>query len=343
MFFKRKLEDYFTSKNWKILSINRKEKITFSLFDKIKKNIPNNCSKLIIKNFNSPDINGFFSYDDKIIKINADLLTSNRDDNCYVLYNTLYHELYHSHQNKLIETNSFFKLNKIIQFNDVFYIQSKKAYLYINDYNNLYIRSKEIALCFYVLCSLEREAFNYAYENVLKITEKYDDIVQIKLQNFRELYNISLSDKEIFTLIDTCYLNIYDHIKPANDLEATIMYDICILALYQGKSLNEKEVSKYLNKETKQEILETQGYNIYNPNFIPNNSFSKKYDITILSMNEINDIINNMNKAQIKNNPTFLYKAQKLLQDQKTAKKNCNNNIIDINITHNDDCNYELE
>lgn len=66
-------------------------------------------------------------------------------------------------------------------------------------------------------------------------------------------------------------------------------------------------------------------------------------DYTYIKPDNPYDIINNMNKAQIKNNPTFLYKAPKLLQDQKTAKKNCNNNIIDINITHNDDCNYELE
>lgn len=341
MFLNDDIDKYFSIDKWNSLSLLKKEIIIIRLYKRAKKEITNNCNKIQIKSLPNLNIQGFFNIDSKNIYVNLNNLI--KSDDGYSFYNLIYHELYHSHQNLLVEQEEALFLNKILQQNNPTYLNNKIAYFYINDFMNLSIKSKEIALCYYRLCSLEREAITYSYNKTLNITNTYADLISKTISNFNDIYNISLSDKEIFTLIDTCYLNIYDHIKPANDLEATIMYDICILALYQGKSLNEKEVSKYLNKETKQEILETQGYNIYNPNFIPNNSFSKKYDITILSMNEINDIINNMNKAQIKNNPTFLYKAKKLLQDQKTAKKNCNNNIIDINITHNDDYNYELE
>lgn len=337
--FNKSIDSYFTPNNWRKMSISKKEKIIIKLFKKIKEELPNNCSKILFEDFDTFCLKGLFSYEYKSIHINKELLTDSFSMNCYIIYNILYHEMYHSYQNRLIEENNSSKTNEILQLNYKFYINDKLSYLYILDYNNLFQKNKDLASCIYVLCSLEREAFDYGYRNVMNIYPNYNDIISEKILYFCNYYNISLTNNEIFNLIDTCYLNIYNHKEPSNDIEATIMYDICILALYQGQSLTEMEVMNYLNKENKQKILEEQGFNIYTNPFKASNSFIKKYNISALSKEELKDIITQMNYSQRANNSIFLYKANKILKDNYKV----NDNDIDTDINQEIEAEIEFE
>ena len=117
------------------------------------------------------------------------------------------------------------------------------------------------------------------------------------------------------------------------------MYDICIFALYQAKSITENDVTDYLNKTTKQELLEEQGYSIYTDHFIPSNSFSKMFDVNAFPKDKLTLLIKNMNSAQKRNNPIFLYKANKILKDNYKV----NDNDIDTYINQEIEAEIEFE
>ncbi len=325
MFLKKDVKTYFNNDVWN--NLKEKQKIIYikKLYEEAKRKIRNNCTDLKIEPFLPTYMIGLFNNEDLTITINKNSLMTNGND----LYYIMHHELYHSYQNCLNKENTLSLSEKILQDNNPILLNNKQAYLYINDFGNLFIKSKEIAEIFYYLCSLEREAIAYGYHETIKINQDFKNLIDSQLNNFKEKYHIDLSANDIFNLIDTCYLNIYNNIKPKDDLEATIMYDICIFALYQAKSITENDVTNYLNKTTKQELLEEQGYSIYTDNFVPSNSFSKMFDVNVFPKDKLTLLIKNMNSAQKRNNPIFLYKANKVLKDN--YKVNDNDIDTDIN------------
>lgn len=328
--FKQNIKKYFNYNKWIPLSIRKKENILRKLYSIAKTEIKNNSKEIFFMDNYFPNFLGGFNNETKDIYINKYYLSNNFTKLIsYDFYNLIYHELYHSHQNYLSSINESLKINDILQKNEVFLINNKKSYLYINDYNNLDIKNKEKAKMYYILCHLEREAIFYSYNKTIEINAEYPKIIEVYCKNFNDFYELSFAQTDIFNLIDTCYLNIYNNIKPKDDLEATIMYDICIFALYQAKSITENDVTNYLNKTTKQELLEEQGYSIYTDNFVPSNSFSKMFDVNVFPKDKLTLLIKNMNSAQKRNNPIFLYKANKILKDN--YKVNDNDIDTDIN------------
>lgn len=338
--FKQNIKKYFNYDKWITLSVKKKENILKKLYNVAKTEIKNNSKEIIFMDNYFHNYLGGFNNETKDIYINKYYLTNNFTELIsYDFYNLIYHELYHSYQNYLSSINDSLKINDILQKNEVFLINNKKSYLYINDYNNLDIKNKEKAKMYYILCHLEREAIYYSYNKTIEIKLEYPKLVEIYCENFNEIYGLSFTQTDIFNLIDTCYLNIYNHKSPSNDIEATIMYDICIFALYQGQSITEMEVMNYLNKENKQKILEDQEFSIYTNPFKASNSFIKKYDISSLSKEELKDIIMQMNYSQKTNNPIFLYKANKILKDNYKV----NDNDIDTNINQGIEDEIEFE
>ena len=80
--------------------------------------------------------------------------------------------------------------------------------------------------------------------------------------------------KGIFKTIDDCYEKVYNHKEPCNNLEATIMYDICVISLFQTENISEAQFLEYINDKNKARILEENNYEIYSDldEFIPSNS-----------------------------------------------------------------------
>lgn len=342
--FKQNIKKYFNYDKWITLSVKKKENILKKLYNAAKTEIKNNSKEIIFMDNYFHNYLGGFNNETKDIYINKYYLTNNFTELIsYDFYNLIYHELYHSHQNYLSSINESLKINDILQKNEVFLINNKKSYLYINDYNNLDIKNKEKAKMYYILCHLEREAIYYSYNKTIEIKLEYPKLVEIYCENFNEIYGLSFTQTDIFNLIDTCYLNIYNDIKPKNDLEATIMYDICIFALYQAKSITENDVANYLNKTTKQELLEEQGYSIYTDHFIPSNSFSKMFDINAFPKDKLTLLIKNMNSAQKRNNPIFLYKAEKILNSNTKTKEIYIDNNTNRHIDLEENNEFELD
>ena len=339
MFFKKDIKTYFNNDVWG--NLKEKQKITYikKLYEDIKRKIRNNCTDLKIEPFLPTYMIGLFNNEDLTITINKNSLMTDGNN----LYYIMHHELYHSYQNCLNKENTLSLSEKILQDNNVILLNNKQAYLYINDFGDLFIKSKEVAEIFYYLCSLERKAIAYGYYETVNINSNFENIIDNQLNNFKEKYHVDLSVNDIFNLIDTCYLNIYNDIKPKNDLEATIMYDICIFALYQAKSITENDVANYLNKTTKQELLEEQGYSIYTDHFIPSNSFSKMFDINAFPKDKLTLLIKNMNSAQKRNNPIFLYKAEKILNSNTKTKEIYIDNNTNRHIDLEENNEFELD
>lgn len=339
MFFKKDIKTYFNNDVWG--NLKEKQKITYikKLYEDIKRKIRNNCTDLKIEPFLPTYMIGLFNNEDLTITINKNSLMTDGNN----LYYIMHHELYHSYQNCLNKENTLSLSEKILQDNNVILLNNKQAYLYINDFGDLFIKSKEVAEIFYYLCSLERKAIAYGYHETVNINPNFENIIDNQLNNFKEKYHVDLSVNDIFNLIDTCYLNIYNDIKPKNDLEATIMYDICIFALYQAKSITENDVTDYLNKTTKQELLEEQGYSIYTDHFIPSNSFSKMFDINAFPKDKLTLLIKNMNSAQKRNNPIFLYKAEKILNSNTKTKEIYIDNNTNRHIDLEENNEFELD
>lgn len=339
MFFKKDIKTYFNNDVWG--NLKEKQKITYikKLYEDIKRKIRNNCTDLKIEPFLPTYMIGLFNNEDLTITINKNSLMTDGNN----LYYIMHHELYHSYQNCLNKENTLSLSEKILQDNNVILLNNKQAYLYINDFGDLFIKSKEVAEIFYYLCSLERKAIAYGYHETVNINPNFENIIDNQLNNFKEKYHVDLSVNDIFNLIDTCYLNIYNNTKPKNDLEATIMYDICIFALYQAKSITENDVANYLNKTTKQELLEEQGYSIYTDHFIPSNSFSKMFDINAFPKDKLTLLIKNMNSAQKRNNPIFLYKAEKILNSNTKTKEIYIDNNTNRHIDLEENNEFELD
>lgn len=339
MFFKKDIKTYFNNDVWG--NLKEKQKIVYikKLYEDTKRKIRNNCTDLKIEPFLPTYMIGLFNNEDLTITINKNSLMTDGNN----LYYIMHHELYHSYQNCLNKENTLSLSEKILQDNNVILLNNKQAYLYINDFGDLFIKSKEVAEIFYYLCSLERKAIAYGYHETVNITPNFKNLIDNQLNNFKEKYHVDLSVNDIFNLIDTCYLNIYNNTKPKNDLEATIMYDICIFALYQGQSITENDVANYLNKTTKQELLEEQGYSIYTDHFVPSNSFSKMFDVNVFPKDKLTLLIKNMNSAQKRNNPIFLYKAEKILNSNTKTKEIYIDNNTNRHIDLEENNEFELD
>ncbi len=130
--------------------------------------------------------------------------------------------------------------------------------------------------------------------------------------------------KGIFKTIDDCYEKVYNHKEPCNDLEATIMYDICVISLFQAENISEAQFLEYINDKNKARILEENNYEIYSDldEFIPSNSLEYLCS-DVIKKDYILKEINKLNSIQIKNNPKLIDLARHYYPDE--VKKNIRN------------------
>ena len=323
------------TEKWKKYSIPTKKKIIIKIFKCLSENIHNNVKKIkFYDKSNNKDINmlmsnGAFSIKDKIIYINQNLLNNEHDG--YKIYNIIAHELYHSYQD--LNDNCYEEI-----LNNNKNLENKKI-------NNLYItpiisnnkKITDLSLLYYHLNKYEREAFIYGdiIENL--INDNKNRYVNKFIKDFKGYYQINLDRKEIFKLIDDCFFNIYHNINPSNNLEATIMYDIYVLAMYNSNIIDNIKLINLLKNKNKAQLLEKEGYEIFGDG--PSNSLAENCkDIRNNKENSLK-LLKSLNLIQLKNNPDFI-NTMLFYYNKDTLKilKDKNYNIYKIN----KEINYEL-
>lgn len=144
--------------------------------------------------------------------------------------------------------------------------------------------------------------------------------------------------KGIFKTIDDCYEKVYNHKEPCNNLEATIMYDICVISLFQAENISEAQFLEYINDKNKARILEENNYEIYSDldEFIPSNSLEYLCS-DVIKKDYILKEINKLKSIQIKNNPKLIALARHYYPDEvekilETKKTNYNNTESEIEL-----------
>ena len=315
---------------WQNISIYKKKKLTLDIFKYLSKELENNVKKIIFytdsEEYNKKYANGYFDNNNLCIYINEKMLFN---DNGYLLYNLIAHELFHSYQN----SKGLKEYKEILEI-----VKDKKISLYIYPVSylntNIYVKTN----IFYVLNKYEREANNYG-DNQERLLNKNVFKIDINISNFKDIYNCShLKDKEIFKLIDDCFSNIYHNINPSNNLEATIMYDIYVLAMYNSNIIDNIKLINLLKNKNKAQLLEKEGYEIFGDE--PSNSLAENCkDIRNNKENSLK-LLKSLNLIQLKNNPDFI-NTMLFYYNKDTLKilKDKNYNIYKIN----KEINYELD
>lgn len=290
---------------WKNLSLVQRKKTIQKIFLYLSDALPNNVKNICF--FNSIDIDfniktfGIFDSYKKTIQLNEDIIKASNSG--YRIYNTLSHELYHSYQNYINPQ----------KYKAILNIDSKKL-----DYgiNNLYIypipyitnnNINVISDIFYHLNIYEREAYNYGDINESLLHDINFNTVDTYLVQFKTIYKCqNLSDRESYNLIDTCFDKVYNNQLPKDNLEATIMYDIYVLAMYQSNSIDKTDLIRLLNYTNKAKTLEEKGFEIYSSEFIPSNSLKDKCKNIRNNKEDSLALLKSLNGIQIRNNPDFI-------------------------------------
>lgn len=154
--------------------------------------------------------------------------------------------------------------NKILLFSQIKDLQlNDKITFYVNNDNagskdNIIITLSDM---FYFLNTAEREAFyneskigNNLVNKYNSCTNKnigyYDEYknVTTQLNTFRTNYQIH-KDVNIASLFDDCIYNLANNITPQSHLQASIMYDLYCIILYQNESIDKDLCCKLIQKD----------------------------------------------------------------------------------------------
>lgn len=216
--------------------------------------------------------------------INSKYFDRNRKgDGTYAFY-VIEHELFHALQDYLIckGNNSEKCIDKTIHWEiyrdttnikiSLFGIEGKGSlhistiYQFDKLENNLIY---EVSNMFYVLNSLERDAFNWAKEkgdyfvkianktNIGEFVQQDYNLVFSALDYFKQRYKCKkMSNEQIFTLIDICFLKVKNRQLPENNLQANVMYDIACVAIYNRNIHLKGECMNWLDTEIKSSKLQ---------------------------------------------------------------------------------------
>lgn len=313
-------ENFF--KHFEKYSLRKKIKTIKRFF----KTLDTSCDLIISKEL-PIFVNGYFDKINQKIILNKELLSNGPK-----IYEVIFHELYHKKQFDIVKGKQHGWEKYHIFINENISIKgytNNSLYIRISNKFNDIITDK--LLIFNQLSLYEREAYIEGYINVIKINERYLFPLTESIDYFKFLY-CDCSKKEIFKLIDDCFYKVYDNKEPSNNLEATIMYDICIISLFQAENISEVQFLEYMNDKNKERILEENNYEIYSDldEFIPSNSL----DYLCMGVREKDYIlkeINKLNEIQIKNNPKLMTLAKHYYPDEVEkileAKKINYNNI----------------
>lgn len=292
------------SEEWNKYSLLKRKNIIKEIYNTLKEDIDNIAKGIIFykneenNNYLGQYARAYYSSIDHNIHINETYLIKSIEG--FVYYNSIAHELYHSYQQISLD-----KYNSIISNNKN-----------LNKYgiNNLYIYAEpslnrniaNISNIFYYLNKYEREAFIYGDNVENTLTNKMRFIPDV-IELFKTIYKCqNLSDRESYNLIDACFDKVYDNQLPKDNLEATIMYDIYVLAMYQSNSIDKNDLIRLLNYTNKAKILEEKEFEIYSSEFIPSNSLKDKCkDIRNNKENSLS-LLKSLNDIQVRNNPDFI-------------------------------------
>lgn len=236
------------------------------VFEKNQISIPHNIAFEISNDKNLYNVNGEYHRRDKKIVINKDVL---KEDGHYV-NGIILHELYHAYQdylsNKKNDNNDNFKIELLSfcqnKLNEPFH------FLNFNNNGNFNIQPVsssfenifELSKIFYYLNIGERTAQEYQYDYLDKHNCFYKNNITNYIKNFNEHYRTFLSKEQSCKLIDSCYYNLSQNIEPETDLEASVMYDICCLALLENDKISELECRSMLEDNYKKVQLAEYGY-----------------------------------------------------------------------------------
>lgn len=155
--------------------------------------------------------------------------------------------------------------------------------------------------------------YNKKIEDIIKNIDKCTDIL---IDNAHWNYNNKYINQD-----SKLYTSLIDLIDNINN---TIMYDICVISLFQAENISEAQFLEYINDKNKARILEENNYEIYSDldEFIPSNSLEYLCS-DVIKKDYILKEINKLNSIQIKNNPKLIDLARHYYPDE--VKKNIRN------------------
>ena len=304
------------SQNYKIRLL---KKVCREHFNNVKIKFDNNISFYVKGYFDSNKGNE--------IIINSNLLNEKTGIDVYA---TIYHEYNHYLQYKNFKNKKDYEhiyLSKDVKIKS---FSNNQLYVSISNKYNRNITNKLLILN--QLCRYERESYFKEYISAVLIDNSYSFPLANSIKLYKDIYCSNQLSKGIFKTIDDCFYKVYNNKKPSNNLEATIMYDICIISLFQAENISEVQFLEYMNDKNKERILEENNYEIYSDldEFIPSNSL----DYLCMDVREKDYIlkeINKLNEIQIKNNPKLMTLAKHYYPDEVEkileAKKINYNNI----------------
>lgn len=196
-----------------------------------------------------------------------------KSDMGYDIYKTLIHELYHSYQDLLL-INTISNKNEKIDILNFYQNEINKKFLFlnfndkgnfhINKYDSFYFSAiNNLSDIFYHLNLSERQAFEYQYnkaKSVLNNDVNNINYTDFYIQQFNIVYKTFLEKEQICKIIDDCFYMLSQNLQPETDLEASVMYDICCLALLENNKVTEIECNKMLQNSYKKVQLAEYGY-----------------------------------------------------------------------------------
>lgn len=282
---KKYTRDDLKEKNWKHLKYRERIDCVKQMYNEISSKIFNDSQNIVFnKNIQIFEALGYYDLNNKAVNVNDNYLKV--VDNGFKLLEIISHELYHSYQYFILahelDENYLKECTPII--NGKIQIHNKDANLYIEHLSNSNNRDiNRLEDMFYHLNILEREAFLFGYEQAgINNTPDKNQIYKYILE-FNQRYKCDLSIDDTLYFIDKCYQKIYNNKEPRSDLEATVMYDMCIIALEQANSITVDQLELYLNPITKETILKDKGYEIYKPPF----TYKQQYDYDLCTLENI--------------------------------------------------------
>lgn len=289
---------------WQKLLLSQKEKVIKNIFVYLSNNLPNNTKDIHFFDSSNSELNanasGIFNSETKTIYINKDIIRLSISG--YGIYNTISHELWHSHQNYINPD----KYNVILNTKNI-NINHNINNLYICPISYINDAIEALSNIYYHLNIYEREAWSYGNANESLLHDTDDNTIDTYLKQFKSTYDCYyLSNKEIYNLLDTCFDKVYNNQLPKDNLEATIMYDIYVLAMYQSNSIDKTNLIRLLNYTNKAKILEEKGFEIYSSEFIPSNSLKDKCKDIRNNKEYSLSLLKSLNNIQVRNNPDFI-------------------------------------
>lgn len=258
------LQDKLNSNYWSNLNDYEKELIMLSLFDYEKNNLKINSDISFEITSLQNLAGGFYSRQNKIC-IDKNLLYKSEG---YSVFSIIKHELFHAKQNQLIcekaNVSNIMNIYSLYQNGTDNYFH----FLNFNDSGNFHIQFmpysfENISLLsriYYYLNVYEREAYMYAYSYLDEQNISYNSNIDMSIYYFNEYYTRTLAKEQVCELIDNCFYMISQNIEPETDLEASVMYDICCLALLENNKISELECKSMLEDNYKKGQLAEYGY-----------------------------------------------------------------------------------